>query len=260
MLRKRVIGVVTVKSGRAVQSFGFRHWLPLGSVECAVENLDRWGADEILLLVTDCSRKNMGPDLELVRRVSSLGLSTPLSYGGGIRCAKDGVEVVRAGADRVVVDAILHNEMEIVLGLADQLGAQAVIAALPLSLDSGSLCWLDHVKHKSRPLSRPLIDLLSKRVISELLVIDWLHEGKANTFDETLLEELPDALAELPRIAFGGIGVPNQCSALLQRSDVSAIALGNLLNYQEHALQKCKSQMSDSMVRTPEYLSTVGGS
>ena len=46
MIPKRLIGVVIVKDGWAVQSFGYRRWLPLGRPEVLVENLDRWGADE----------------------------------------------------------------------------------------------------------------------------------------------------------------------------------------------------------------------
>ena len=152
MLRKRLIGVVTLRGGRAVQSFGYNRWLPLGSAERVVENLDRWGADEILVLATDRAQQGLGPDLDVIRRLGALGLRTPLAYGGGIRCAEDGVQVVHAGADRVVVDTVLHSDPQVAHGLADQLGAQAVIAALPLSRGDGQLHWLDHVHRAERPL------------------------------------------------------------------------------------------------------------
>ena len=53
-----------------------RRWLPLGKPECLVENLDRWGADGIVVLAID--RGDQGPDLKLIERLSGLGLSTPL--------------------------------------------------------------------------------------------------------------------------------------------------------------------------------------
>ena len=49
MLNKRLIGIVTVRQGWAVQSFCYNRYLPLGRPEFIVENLDRWGADEILI-------------------------------------------------------------------------------------------------------------------------------------------------------------------------------------------------------------------
>ena len=94
VLKKRIIGVVNVKDGIAVQSFGFNKYLPLGKPECFVENLDRWGADEILLNVMDLSSKGLGPNLALLEKVANLGIETPLIYSGGISSVKDGKDVI----------------------------------------------------------------------------------------------------------------------------------------------------------------------
>ena len=51
MLKKRIIGVVTVVDNIAVQSFGYQKYLPLGDPAILIENLDKWGADEIHLQV-----------------------------------------------------------------------------------------------------------------------------------------------------------------------------------------------------------------
>ena len=128
MIKKRLVGVVTVKDGWAVQSFGYGRWLPLGKPEVLTENLDRWGADEIVLQCID--RGARGPDLQLLGRVSSKGLSTPLIYAGGIRNAADAVAAVKSGADRVCVDSLLHDDPEALRALSAPLGAQAVIASM----------------------------------------------------------------------------------------------------------------------------------
>jgi len=114
MLKKRLIGIVLVKDGWVVQSFGYRRYLPLGKPECFVENLDRWGADEIFVLNIDRSTDNIGPDFELLKKLGKLGLDTPIIYGGGIRSLDDGLKVIRLGADRLVVDALMHDDQEII--------------------------------------------------------------------------------------------------------------------------------------------------
>ena len=132
MLRKRLIGVVTVRNGWAVQSFGYRRYLPLGRPECLVENLDRWGADEILVQVIDRSAGDHGPDFDLLARLGRLGLETPLIYGGGIASADHAVRAIQSGADRVAVDQALHRAPEEVRRMSARLGAQALIAAVPV--------------------------------------------------------------------------------------------------------------------------------
>ena len=165
MLLKRLVGVVTVRRGIAVQSFGYRRWLPLGRPEVLVENLDRWGVDEILLQCIDRSAQDQGPDFALLDRIGRLGLSTPLTYAGGIRHVQDAVLVVQRAADRVAVDALLRDNLPQVRAISQRLGAQAVVAALPLSLTRAdtappALAWRDYRHRVCTPLPATLPALL----------------------------------------------------------------------------------------------------
>jgi len=254
MLKKRLIGVVTVKNGWAIQSFGYCRYLPLGKPECLVENLDRWGADEILVQVIDRSSGSLGPDFELLRRLGALGLKTPLIYAGGIRSVSDGVKLIQSGADRLVVDALLHGDLVPVMGLSERLGAQAVIASLPLSWKEERLEWLDYRIQSSTPISDDVLDLIQSGIISEVFVADWQHEGKPCEFEQRLVKEFP--LPDVPLIAFGGLSNYEQMKALLQISRLAAIAVGNFLSYREHAIQKYKEALMNMPLRLATYDST----
>jgi len=251
MLRKRLVGVVTVKNGWAVQSFGYHRYLPLGKPECLVENLDRWGADEILVQGIDRSVGDLGPDFELVERLGSLGLKTPLIYGGGIRSVSDGVKVIQLGADRLVVDALLHDDLSSVRGLSERLGAQAVIASMPLSWQRNCVEWLDYRIHTSTPITDEILELIHSGVISEVLVTDWIHEGQPSGFEKKLVRKLP--LQAVPIIAFGGLSEHEQMSELLRLPSVTAVAVGNFLAYREHAIQKYKEVLAGMPLRLPCY-------
>ena len=62
MLKKRLVGAVTIKNSMVVQSFGYNRYLPIGKPKVVVENLDRWGIDVIFIQVIDRSKNNLGPD------------------------------------------------------------------------------------------------------------------------------------------------------------------------------------------------------
>jgi cyclase len=251
MLKKRLIGVVTVKNGRAVQSFGYRRYLPLGKPECLVENLDRWGADEILVQAIDRSAASLGPDFELLERLGALGLETPLIYAGGIRSLSDGIKVIQSGADRIVIDTLLHEDLLPVRELSERLGAQALIASLPLSWQDNSLGWLDHRFHTSTSIADDVLELIQSGVISEILITDWRHEGMPGSFEQKLVEEFP--LKDVPIIAFGGLSEQEQLGTLLQSSSVAAVAVGNFLSYREHAVQKYKEALTGMPLRLATY-------
>lgn len=249
MINKRLVGVVTVRQGWAVQSFGYGRYLPLGKPEVLVENLDRWGADEILLNCIDRTRRDAGPDMALLELIGKRGLSTPLIYAGGIRNAQDAVDAVHAAADRVVVDALIRDDLDHVAKAGSLLGNQAIIGSVPLSDDG----WLDYRTGASEPPSKVLLDALQDGLLSEALVTDWKHEGSPEAFDPALLDALP---GDFPLIAFGGISTPGQVRSILARPRVVAAAVGNFLSYREHAIQALKEAIPGSPVRPAAYQQT----
>lgn len=249
MLKKRLVGVITVKNGWAVQSFGYRRYLPLGKPEILAENLDRWGADEIILQSIDRSAQQLGPDFSLLDRVAKMGLGTPIIFSGGIRTVEEGIRVIKSGADRLCIDALLRDAPEVATGLSDRLGAQALIAALPLSMESGCLCWLDYRRSTHAPLNEKVVALLREKVVSEALIIDWKNEGHDRGFDFELLKQFP--LHDLPLIAFGGLSEASVLRRVLDVRQVAAAAIGNALNYRENAIGAFKHQLADLPLRAP---------
>jgi cyclase len=249
VLKKRLVGVITVKNGWAVQSFSYRRHLPLGKPEILAENLDRWGADEIILQCIDRSSQQLGPDFSLLDRVAQMGLGTPIIFSGGIRTVEEGIRVIQSGADRLCIDALLRDAPEIVRGLSDQLGAQALIAALPLSMDSGRLSWFDYRRSTHAPLNEKVVALLREKVVSEALIIDWKNEGHDRGFDFELLDHFP--LADVPLIAFGGLSEASVLRRVLNVRQVTAAAIGNALNYRENAIGAFKNQLEGIPLRVP---------
>ena len=251
MLRKRLVGVITVKNGWAVQSFGYRRHLPLGKPEILAENLDRWGADEIILQSIDRSANKLGPDFALLDRVAKKGLGTPIIYSGGIRTVEEGIQVIKSGADRLCVDTLLRDAPEVVRELSGQLGAQALIAALPLSMESGQLRWFDYHRRINDALDAKVMALLHEKVVSEALIIDWKNEGQNSGFDFELLTSFP--VRNVPLIAFGGLSKASVLRRVLDDRQVAAAAIGNSLNYREHAVSAFKHQLGGLPLRAPSF-------
>lgn len=254
MLKKRLIGVVTVRNGWAVQSFGYRRYLPLGRPECLVENLDRWGSDEILVQVIDRSADDRGPDFDLLARLGRLGLETPLIYGGGITTSDDAVRAIQLGADRVTLDYALHRVPEEVRRMSARLGAQALIAAVPVHF-SDTVLRYDYPTRQCLPLGGIVPALVAERVVSELMLIDWQNEGGTTGFEPDRLGEL--SCPEAPLILFGGFSNPTVTRRFLERKDVAAVAVGNMFAYREHAYQAYKQSVSSEALRPQVHASSI---
>ena len=145
MIKKRLIGVITVLDGWAVQSIKYKNYLPLGRPATIAENLDRWGADEIIILSIDRSKNKLGPDKELLKSINHVNLSTPLAFGGGINTLEDAKYVICNGAERVVLDSLINNSYESTINkISYNLGSQVLIGSLPVFFKDNKLNFYDY--------------------------------------------------------------------------------------------------------------------
>ena len=251
MLTKRLIATVLVRDGWVVQSFGFTRRLPIGRPETVVENLDRWGVDGIAVISLD--QRNHGPDLGLVERICKMGISTPLTYGGGIRNERDARLIIEAGAERIVIERCLRKGADAVKAIGDAIGKQAVIGSLPVISDycgaSRALKMRINDTGGVEDLDSNLVEVISGGLLSELLVMDVESEGGSDTFQEHLLD-LVGEICVSPMLAFGGISSAASISPLLKRKDTVGVLVGNSLNYREHAVQSLRDMLRGMPVRT----------
>lgn len=231
---KRLVGVICVRNGWAVQSIGYNRYLPIGRPDVVAENLDRWFLDEILVVCIDRTTRKLGPDFDTLERIGERALMTPLAYAGGVSSAEQATRLVKLGADRIGLEHVFTNAPEASREIRDAIGVQAMIRALPLEIcaDGGLLAY-NYLTRKAHPFDPTSLGDGNDALFSELMVIDRKGDGGITSFDTRLLLPFTDLPHQL--IAFGGITSKSQVQNLLALPVVSAVAVGNSLNYRELA-------------------------
>jgi len=239
MNQRRIIAVVVVLHNKVVLSIGYQTYRPCGSIQQVLLNLDRWCVDEILILSISRSRCRLGPDESLLKQVNQLGLSTPIIYGGGIRSVHDALYVVSEGADRVVLDSVLHTNPNLLPDVASAIGKQAIIASLPLEIVNGVLCHINYITRDSLPLTdSPSLHYLSSA--SEILLVDYHGEG---TRTPTITPSCIPEIFSRELIFFGGLSTSKSAQIFFYDQRFSAIAFGYHLNTHELSYHSLKSSL-----------------
>jgi cyclase len=251
MLKKRLVGLVTVKGDNAVQSFGYKEYLPLGKIQYVVENLDRWGADEIVIQSIDRSILGLGPDFRLIEKIAAIGLSTPIVYGGGIKSSLDALNVIQLGAERVCIDSILHTGgIQAIKEISQKIGSQALILSCPVTVHNSNLLWLNYKTGQYKMIEELKLNDC-KEDFSEVLLIDHINEGSLNSFQAEILNLFP--WKAVPVLAFGGVSEPNQIIKFCKFNNFSAACIGNSLNYKELGLEHIRKTLKGFGFRQPLY-------
>ncbi len=243
MLKKRIIGTVVVRGGIAVQSIGFSRFLPLGRPEIAVEFLDSWGVDEILLLDVDPGRAARGPDLDLVRRVSRKCFA-PLTVGGGISRLEHVGGLLRSGADKVAVNTALLSAPDLARQIAETCGSQCLVASLDFRPDADGTqrVWADSGRVCTGETPVDCARRMEALGAGELLLHDMQGDGLRRGFQCDVLLQVAQAV-RVPVIACGGAGSPEHFLEAFARGGVAAACAGNYFHFAEHSVVLCKSAL-----------------
>lgn len=238
MKKKRIAGTIIVKNNIVVQSFSFKKYLPLGKPEHFVENLDRWNVDEIIVLDIDSSKLNNGPNFELIKRIATLKIRTPLIYGGGIRNSEDAKNVIKNGADRLIVGYSFLQDFDLPLKISNVIGAQALILSLPLIKFKKEFFIYNYILKKNIKINKEILNYINSEYISELFISDVFNDGKFNGFKPDIIKDLKRLTKNFPLLVFGGISEVTQINKIANFFNVSSICVGNFLNYHELNYQK----------------------
>ena len=223
MAFKRLIAFVPIQNGQVVMSYGYLRHKPAGSLGTVLQNLDRWGIDEIA--VVDISRGRNRPDFSILEQIRVSAVRTPIAFGGGIRSASHAIAVVAQGCDRVIVETLMWQDPKEIDRISAAIGQQAVIGAVPLVYGSKGLTVAPINSPRSETWSA-FLNHLNELPISEIMIIDREHEGMAGTHkvsDYTPINETRHKL-----IWFGGLDA-SQAAGLLKRQDTIGVAFGNPL-------------------------------
>jgi cyclase len=259
MLKTRVVGVVLVRGGVTVQSIGFRTFLPVGRPEIAIEYLDRWGIDEIVLLQTDAGGGG-GPVLASQVALWAKQCHVPLSGGGGISDVSTVQELIHAGADKVVLNSALISTPEVLTQAAERFGSQCVVASID-ARRGGDGRYMTYVQGGRVATGATASELAARAEAlgaGEILITSIDRDGSKQGFDLGLTRETVRAV-RIPVIACGGAGHPAHLREAMQ-TGAAAVAAANFFHFTEHSVVVAKRALVEAgePVRLDSYVSYEG--
>ncbi len=240
MLKKRIVAVLLVKDDIVVQSIGFERYLPVGKPAIAVEFLNQWGIDEIILLDITASRKRREPNFATVRALAQY-CRVPLTVGGGITHLAHIHELMHCGADKVAFNQAALHHPDLLTEAARVFGDQCIVASIDVR--SVSNCYLIYDYLTGQTLDQSPCGHASRLQAmgaGEILLNSVDRDGMKSGFDLDLIKQTADVVT-VPLIVCGGAGVPAHFLDVLEKTSVSAIAAANFFHFFEHSVTITKA-------------------
>ena len=205
MLRKRIIPCLDVHEGRVVKGVNFVNLRDAGDPALLGELYQKERADELVFLDISASSQRRRTMAQWVEAVAER-LCIPFTVGGGISSAKQAVELVRLGADKISLNTAAVRRPELIEECADLLGNQAVVCAVDVRKKDNS--WEVVIEGGRTPTEKDVffwIEEAENRGAGEILLTSMDRDGTKEGYDTELLEKAC-LRTSLPVIASGGAG------------------------------------------------------
>ena len=250
MLKKRIIPVQLLLDGRLVKTVRFGEWRDVGDPVKSSAVYNSQYADELIFLNIAREQRTIAPLISLIEQVSRVCFM-PLAIGGGIATSDEAAELIRTGADKIVVNSAAYRDRAVIRETAERFGAQAVVVSIDARFD-GDLGTYQLYSDCGRIREKiGLEDHIARCVeagAGEIMIQSIDRDGTMEGYDLELVRRAK-AAAGVPVIAAGGSGNYAHLRDLFLETDVAAAACGSLFNFSDSNPIRAKAFLSNHGLR-----------
>ena len=233
MLRKRIIFVLIYSDEFFMQSRNFRlqkvgnlKWLEKNyKIQKVSESID-----ELIVLNATKSKKSIN---KFAKSISSLvsEVFIPIAAGGGIRTVEDAESLFNHGADKIILNTALIENVDLVLKLIEKYGSQSIVGNIDYKNINGKN--IVHIKDgtKKIPMSfEKYLSHIDSLNIGEIYLNSIDRDGTGFGYDYNTISQI-QSLIKTPLIIAGGAGNETHLLEGLKYNGVNAVATANLFNF-----------------------------
>jgi cyclase len=229
MKRVRIIPVLTISGNKLVKTTQFKNPNYLGDPLNAIKIFNDKMVDELIILDIDASKQNKEPNYKLIEEMAGEAFM-PLGYGGGIKTFEQASKVFSLGVEKIVLNSVLQNNINLISEIASVYGNQSVVISADIrkNLFGKNVLTYFSGQKKSQENIKKLLNSFIKAGAGELIINNIDREGTFKGYDLNLIKEFTDL--EVPIVVLGGCsGLDDMKMAL--KSGANAIAASSVFVY-----------------------------
>jgi len=256
MLKKRLVFTLLYQHGYFMLSRNFR-LQKVGNLKWLQSNYDfsriSFSIDELVVLDVSRGQRKLDDFCHALKELSQ-GCFVPVAAGGGVNSVDAARKLLRSGADKVVINSSIYNDIDFVSQLASEFGQQCVVASMDVksSLDGIYRVWSDCGSVCRPGTAAHWINQLSEAPIGELYLNSMERDGTGQGYDLRLLDLLPRTMTK-PVILAGGVGNASHLATGLADRRVDAVATAHLFNFVGDGLKQAREALISSGINLPVW-------
>ena len=241
----RIISRLDIKGHNLIKGVKFEGLRVLG---CPIKSANFYykeGIDEILCIDTVASLYGRNNAVNLVKEISK-NVFLPITVCGGIRSVDDGRNIIKNGADKIGINTAAVENQNLITELVKEFGSQSIILSVEAKKISPSK-WEVYTNSGRDRTGLDVKDWIKNGIelgAGSILLTSIDHDGTQKGFDIDLCSEMYE-ICEAPLVISGGMGKIEDIISITRQFDISGLAMGSVLHYENVKICKLKKQLLD---------------
>ena len=222
----------------------------LRKMGCPMEHAQKYynqGIDELIYMDIVASLYGRNSLIDIVKKTAE-NIFIPLTVGGGIRSIDDVSKLLQSGADKVALNTAAIQNPKLITEIARKFGSQCVV----LSIEAKKLSndkWEAYTDNGREHTHKDVVEWAKEGErlgAGEILLTSIDQEGTRKGFDVELAKAVTKTV-KIPTIISGGMGKPEHILEVVEKADVSAVAIADALHYDRHPYPEIHSSLKDKV-------------
>lgn len=239
MLKARIIPILTFNGFGLVKTKKFSNPRMVGNPVQAARVYNQRGVDELVFLDIFASEQKRKINLKLVADVIK-ECYMPVAIGGGITTIEDITNLLKIGADKVVIKSKALTDIDFIKQAVNVFGSQCItIAVDAYKAESG---YKIHNKSGSDISLDNFLTNMTECEVGEFVVTSVDNDGMMNGFDNDLINYVLSKTA-IPVIAVGGGGDMTHYSDLFTKTKTEAVGSASIFHFTQYTPLDIKNEI-----------------
>jgi len=230
----RIIPSILINEKKCVKGKKFSNYKNVGNPVSTALSFDKQKADELFIIDLNSYKKDIEPDFQILNDISK-NISTPVTFGGGIRKLKDVKNAFKNGADKIFINSILYKGTNLIDQTAKIYGQQSIVGGVNL-IKVGNTYKIYNQDKIIDPIDH--IKKIQDKGLGEIKITFVNLEGTKKGIDLDYSLKLLDII-EIPCIFEGGISNLLEIKKLI-KNGITSLALGSMLYFSDNNIIKIK--------------------
>lgn len=240
MLKVRVIPILTFNGFGLVKTKQFSNPRMVGNPVQAARVYNSRGVDELIFIDINATAQSRKINLALVKDIIK-ECFMPVGIGGGIDNLNDINDLLRIGADKIVIKSKALNDPAFVTEASNFFGKQCISVAVDAKrTESG------YKVHNKMGIEIDVADFIKQmwdRGAGEIVLTSVDKDGMMNGFDIQLVS-MVESITSLPMIVVGGGGELSHYRDLFTNTKVEAVGSASIFHFTQHTPLDIKNEIA----------------